>query len=91
MTLEMKKFPEITFRSSRVQKLAEGQWKVDGDLSLHGVTQPVSLTVKQTGDSYTAHTVLKQTDFGITPISIGGGMIKVKNEVEIDFQIFARQ
>ena len=90
MTLETKKFPEITFRSSRVQKLADGQWKVDGDLSLHGVTKAVGLTVKQTGESWTTHTVLKQTDFGITPISIGGGMIKVKNEVEIDFQIFAR-
>ena len=90
MVLETKKFPEITFRSSRVQKLADGQWKVDGDLLLHGVTKAVSLTVKQTGESYTTHTVLKQTDFGITPISIGGGMIKVKNEVEIDFQIFAR-
>ena len=88
MTLETKKFPEITFRSSRVEKLAEGQWKVEGDLSLHGVTKPVSLTVKQTGDAYTAHTVLKQTDFGIKPISVGGGLIKVKNEVEIDFQIF---
>jgi polyisoprenoid-binding protein YceI len=90
MTLETKKFPEIRFRSSRVEKLAGGQWKVDGDLSLHGVTKPVSLTVKQTGDSYATRTVLKQTDFGIKPISIGGGMIKVKNEVEIDFQIFAR-
>jgi polyisoprenoid-binding protein YceI len=59
-------------------------------LSLHGVTNAVSLTVKQIGESYTTHTVLKQTDFGIKPISIGGGMIKVKNEVEIDFQIFAR-
>jgi polyisoprenoid-binding protein YceI len=88
MTLETKKFPEITFRSSRIEKLADGQWKVEGDLSLHGVTKPVSLTVKRTGDSYTAHTVLKQADFGIKPISIGGGMIKVKNEVEIDFQIF---
>ena len=91
MTLETQKFPEITFRSSRVQKLADGQWKVDGDLSLHGATKPVSLTVKQAGESYTTHIVLKQTDFGITPISIGGGMIKVKNEVEIDFQIFAGQ
>jgi polyisoprenoid-binding protein YceI len=91
MTLETKKFPEITFRSSRIERIADGQWKADGDLSLHGVTKPVSLTVKQTGDSWTTHTVLKQTDFGIKPISIGGGMVKVKNEVEIDFQIFARQ
>jgi polyisoprenoid-binding protein YceI len=91
MTLETKKFPQITFRSSRIEKVADGQWKVDGDLSLHGVSKPVSLTVKQTGDSYTTHTVLKQTDFGIKPITVGGGMIKVKNEVEIDFQIFPRK
>jgi polyisoprenoid-binding protein YceI len=90
MTLETKKFPEIAFRSSRIERIGDGQWKVDGDLSLHGVTKPVSLTVRQTGDSWTTRTVLKQTDFGIKPISIGGGMIKVKNEVEIDFQIFAR-
>ena len=89
MTLETGKFPEIVFRSSRIDKLPAGDWKVDGDLTLHGVTKPVSLTVRQTGDSYTTHTVLKQTDFGIKPISVGGGMIKVKNEIEIDFQIFA--
>ncbi len=91
MTLETKKYPEIEFRSTRIEPIADGRWKVDGDLSLHGVTKPVTLTVKQTGDSWTTRTVLKQTDFGIKPISIGGGMIKVKNEVEIDFQIFARQ
>src|SRR5579862_7883858 len=91
MTLETKKFPEITFRSSHVQKLADGQWKVDGDLSLHGVTKTISLTVKQAGEPYTTHIALKQNDFGITPLSIGGGMIKVKNEVELDFQIFTRQ
>ncbi len=90
MTLETKKFPEIRFRSSRIEKLADGQWRVAGDLSLHGITKPVSLTVKRTGDSYTAHTVLKQTDFGIKPVSVGGGVIRVKNEVEIDFQIFPR-
>ncbi|MEP6716940.1 MAG: YceI family protein [Terriglobia bacterium] len=90
MVLETKKYPEIVFRSSRVERIADGQWKVDGGLSLHGVTKPVSLTVKQSGDSWTTHTVLRQTDFGITPISIGGGIIKVKNEVELDFQIFAR-
>jgi polyisoprenoid-binding protein YceI len=90
MTLETRKFPEITFRSLRIEKLAEGQWKVEGDLSLHGVTKPVSLTVKRTGDSYTARTVLKQTNFGIKPISVAGGVIKVKDEVEIEFQIFPR-
>ena len=90
LTLETKKFPQITFRSSRVDKTGDGQWKVEGALSLHGVTKPVSLLVKRTGDAYTAHTVLKQTDFAIKPVSVGGGLVKVKNEVDIDFQIFAR-
>jgi hypothetical protein len=45
--------------------------------------------VKQTGESYTTQVVLKQTDFGIKPISIAGGAIKVKNELEIDFHFFA--
>ena len=88
MTLEAMKYPQIVFRSSRVEKLPSGEWKVDGDLILHGVTKSVSLKVRQTGDEYTTHTVLKQTDFGIKPISIGGGMIKVKDEIELDFQIF---
>jgi hypothetical protein len=31
--------------------------------------------------------VLKQRDFGITPVSIAGGTVKVKNELTIDFDI----
>lgn len=89
LTLEVQKFPRIEFHSTHVEKTGEGQWRVTGDLQLHGVTQPVTVTVKKNGDAYTAHTVLKQTDFGIKPISVGGGMIKVKNEIGIDFEIFA--
>ena len=87
MTLETSKYAEISFRSSRVEKTADG-WKVDGMLSLHGVSKPISVAVKKNGEAYTGHTVLKQTDFGIKPISVGGGTIKVKNEIDIDFQIF---
>jgi polyisoprenoid-binding protein YceI len=91
MTLETRKFSEIAFRSTRIDKLGDGLWKVEGNLSLHGLTKVVRLNVTRNGDSYSARTVLKQTDFGIKPISVGGGIVKVKNEVEIDFQIFIRQ
>ncbi len=60
-------------------------------MALHGVTRRININVKRTGDAYAAHTVLKQTDYGIKPISVGGGMIRVKNEVDLDFQIFARR
>jgi polyisoprenoid-binding protein YceI len=90
MTLDVAKYPEIDFRSTHVEKAAEGLYKVDGVLTLHGAAKPVSVVVKREGDSYTGHTVIRQTDFGIKPISIGAGMIKIKDPVEIDFQIFSR-
>ena len=90
MTLETAKYPRVEFHSTHVEKIGDGEWKVAGDLSLHGVTKPVAISVKRNGEAYVAHTVLKQTDYGIKPISVGGGMIKVKNEIEIEFQIYTR-
>jgi hypothetical protein len=87
MTLESAKYPEIAFRSSRVERQTDGQWKVEGMLTLHGIKKPVVVTVKRTHDAYVGHSTVKQTDFGIKPITVGGGLVKVKNEVEIDFQI----
>jgi polyisoprenoid-binding protein YceI len=90
MTLETARYREIAFQSSHIEKTSEGEWRVDGALSLHGVSKPVRINVRREGDAYAGSTVLKQTDFGIKPISIGGGTIKVKNEIEIEFRIYAR-
>jgi len=90
ITLESAKYPEIAFRSSRVEKQAGEQWKVDGILTLHGVTKPLVIMVKRSGDAFVSHVNIKQTDFGIKPISVGGGVVKVKNELEIDFRIVTR-
>jgi polyisoprenoid-binding protein YceI len=90
LTLETSKYPEISFESSRVESSGADEWKVQGNLSLHGVTKSVSVAVKRNGGAYTGHTMLKQTDFEIKPISVGGGVIKIKNEIEIDFQIYPR-
>jgi polyisoprenoid-binding protein YceI len=87
MTLESRKYPEITFRSSRVEKQAQVSWKVEGLLTLHGLTKPVAVTVQRTGETYAGHATIKQTDFGIKPVSAGGGLVKVKNELELDFRI----
>ena len=90
MTLDVKTYPDISFQSSRVDPSSPNQWKVDGNLTLHGVTKPVSVIVKKNEGAYTGHTVLKQTDFGIKPITAGGGIVKVKNEIEIDFQVYSQ-
>lgn len=89
MTLESRQYPQIAFRSSRVETQADGLWKVEGTLTLHGVTKPVAATVRRTGETYAAKVKIKQTDFGIKPVSAVGGLVKVKNEVELDVQIRA--
>jgi polyisoprenoid-binding protein YceI len=89
--LEPAKYPQISFRSSRIEKQGEGQWQVTGELSLHGAMKPVSLSVKRDGEAYTGRTVIRQTDFGIKPVTAAAGAVKVKNELEIDFRVFPEE
>ena len=49
-----------------------------------------SLHVKLTGDAYISHATIRQADFGIRPISAGGGIVKVKIELDIDFRMVTR-
>jgi polyisoprenoid-binding protein YceI len=97
--LETERYPEILFESSKVSanKVGDGQYLVNlvGALSLHGVTnsQPVSAQVALIGDTLRAHgefSVL-QTAYGIKPVSIAGGSLKVKDELKCSFDILARK
>jgi hypothetical protein len=47
----------------------------------------VTVTVKKVGEVYTGSTRLKQTDYGMKPVSVAGGTIKVKDEVKIEFSV----
>jgi polyisoprenoid-binding protein YceI len=85
--LDSGQFPQIRFRSSSVEPVSENTFRVHGDLSLHGQTAPISLEVTGRDGSYRGQCVLKQRAFGIQPISIAGGTVKVKDEVKIEFTI----
>src|SRR3954464_15104657 len=65
--LDAARFPEIKFRSTAIESDKLGVWQVRGDLTLHGQTRAVVLSVKQAGDRYTGTSTFKQTDFGIKP------------------------
>jgi polyisoprenoid-binding protein YceI len=88
MTLEPGKYPEIEFRSTHLEKAGESDFRVDGVLTLHGASKPVRVNVKRDGNSYTGHAAIRQTEFGIKPVSLGGGAIRVKDALEIEFRIF---
>lgn len=79
---------EITFHSTGVHAAdAPGQLHVHGELNLLGTTRPIAfnLTVGD-DDSFTAETVIKQTDFGMKPYSALFGTLKVKDELSIEAQ-----
>jgi polyisoprenoid-binding protein YceI len=91
--LDVSRFPKITFKSTATR--GDGQnVSVEGDLTLHGVTKKITVPVEVSlaGDRLraTGKVAFKQTDFGIKPYSKGGGSIKVKDEVVLNFQIAAR-
>ena len=88
--LDSERFPEIRFRSTGVEDITDRKWLVRGELSVHGETRPVSLEATEQNGHYRGTAELKQKDFGINPISLGGGTIKVKNELRVEFDIVGR-
>lgn len=88
--LDPDKFPEISFHSTSIEAAGQGKWNVVGDLTLHGQTHPVKVEVDGTNGHYRGSARFRQTEFGITPVSIGGGSIKVKDEVRIEFEIVGK-
>jgi polyisoprenoid-binding protein YceI len=88
--LDSDKFPEIKFHSTSIEPAGEGKWTVNGELTLHGQTHPVNLEVRGEKGHYRGSAVLKQKQFGITPVSIAGGSVKVKDEIRVEFDIVGK-
>jgi polyisoprenoid-binding protein YceI len=85
--LDSQRFPEIAFKSTAAKPEAQGRWTVHGDLSLHGVTRAVEVPVTTAGSHYQGRVTIRQSSWGIEPIRIAGGAVKVADEVRIDFDI----
>jgi polyisoprenoid-binding protein YceI len=74
--LDVNQFPEARFVSTRFEDLGDGKAALKGDLTLHGVTRPVTLDVSEVGHGpdpwggyrrgFEASTTLTLADFGIT-------------------------
>jgi polyisoprenoid-binding protein YceI len=88
--LDVQKFPAISFTSTAVEPNGADKWMVTGRLTIHGQTRPVTVAATRANGRYRGTVTLKQRDFGITPISIAGGTVKVKDELKIEFDIAAR-
>ncbi len=97
--LQVRQFPEIVFESTKVSGLRMGEGlyvaKIEGDLSLHGVTRRQTITAQVVPGEESVRGYgefsLKQTDFNIKLVSVAGGALKVKDELKFSFDIVARK
>jgi polyisoprenoid-binding protein YceI len=95
--LNVVQFPEVTFRSTAVEarQSPDGSWnlRVTGDVTIKGASRslvlPLRVQLAEGVLTATGQTVLKQREFGITPVSVGG-VVKVRNELGLDYKIVAR-
>ncbi|HEY7183463.1 MAG TPA: YceI family protein [Blastocatellia bacterium] len=96
--LESDKFPRIKFVSvSAIDAQISGEkrsFTLSGDLTLRDVTKrvsfPVTVTIAKDQLRASGEAKLKQSDFGITPYSGKLGLVKIGDEVKINFEIVAK-
>ncbi|MFQ5876285.1 MAG: YceI family protein [Acidobacteriota bacterium] len=95
---DVENHPKMTFRSTRIREVGPNQLEVEGNLTIRGVTKPVSLDVDVLGfgrgygyrGGFEARTQIDRTDFGVSwnDVVEGGGVV-LGNEVEIILNVEA--
>ncbi|MGH3870955.1 MAG: YceI family protein [Pseudonocardiaceae bacterium] len=85
-TLETRRHPNIGFRSVSVERNGD-RARIEGDLTLHGVTAAISVEARDDGKRWHAKIILDQRKFGIKPFSAMLGALKVKPDIEVDISI----
>ncbi len=94
--LEVDKYPTITFKSTKVEALGEQRYALTGDLTIKGVTRPVTLNGVVYGEvndarmghriGYSAEGQINRKDFGLTFNVMLDGKWLVGDEVQIEIE-----
>ena len=88
--LDSDHFAVIQFRSTAISG-APADLRVAGNLTLRGQTRPAEAKVQQIAKGHWRGTAtVRQSAFGIKPISLAGGTVRVKDELKIEFEIFVK-
>jgi polyisoprenoid-binding protein YceI len=78
--------PTIAFRSRRVDGSAVS-FTLDGDLTIMGVTRPVTVQGRVTDGRVVGGAIVVQSRWGIRPYSAFFGALKLRDEVKVDFDV----
>jgi len=97
---DVEKFPTLSFKSTKVTRVADGELAVAGDLTIHGVTRNVVFSVEgptapgkdpwgNTRIGLSATTKINRKDFGLTwnsPLETGGILVGDEVTLTLDVQ-----
>lgn len=78
--------PTITFQGQGEDK-GGGRYQISGQLTLQGRAQPISLEIREQGDSYTGGLELVPSRWGIQPFKALGGAIKLQDRLKVEFAL----
>ncbi len=96
---EVERFPTLSFKSTRISRVGDGELAVAGDLAIHGITRNVVFTVEgptppakdpwgNTRVGLSATTKINRKDFGLTwNAALETGGILVGDEVTITLDV----
>jgi polyisoprenoid-binding protein YceI len=96
---DVERFPELRFRSKRIEELEEARYRVTGELTIRDVTREVSLDVEYGGRAkdpwgnerigFLAKTAFDRKDFGLgwnQVLEAGGVLVGDRVEIELEVQ-----
>jgi hypothetical protein len=86
--LDSAAFPEIHFTAGEVEETAPDQYRITGRLQLHGVEQQLVFNFDGDATHYHGHAQLHPSDFGIASMSFAGGLVRIKDEIDLEFDLF---
>ncbi len=97
---DVEKFPKLTFNSTRISDVKGQNFKLIGDLTIHGVTREVTLDVTSEGKgkdpwggdraAFSATTAIKRSDYGLTwnqALETGGILVGDDIKISLDVQL----
>ena len=98
--LAMDEFPVITFTSTAARQTSEAEFELDGDLTVRGVTQPVTIPFTFEGTSkdpygntrvgFEGAVVINRKDFGVSyNAALETGGVLISDKVTLEFEVSA--